>query len=48
MVNFKIYDVTDWITNNCNTHIAKYLKSWRQSGDEICSVKKMFSENIVL
>ena len=46
MVNFKIYDVTDWIINNCNTHIAKYLK--RQSGDEICSVKKMFSENIVL
>ena len=26
MVNFKIYDVTDWSTNNCNTHIAQYLK----------------------
>ena len=24
-VNFKIFDVTDWITNNSNTHIAQYL-----------------------
>ena len=23
--NFKIYDVTTWFTNNCNTHIAQYL-----------------------
>ena len=23
MVNFKIYDVTDWNTSNCNTHIAQ-------------------------
>ena len=26
MVNFKIYDVTDWKTNNNNTHNAQYLK----------------------
>ena len=26
MVNFKIYDVTDWITNNYNMYIAQYLK----------------------
>ena len=26
MVIFRIYDVTDWITNNCNTHIAQYFK----------------------
>ena len=26
MVNFKIYDVTYWETNNYNTHIAQYLK----------------------
>ena len=26
MVNFKIHDVTDWITNVCNIHIAQYLK----------------------
>ena len=25
-VNFKIYDFTAWKTNNCNTHIAQYLK----------------------
>ena len=23
---FKIYDVTTWETNNCNTRIDKYLK----------------------
>ena len=26
----KIYDVTDWFTNNCNTHIAQYLTTLRQ------------------
>ena len=26
IVNFKIYEVTEWTTNNCNTHIAQYLK----------------------
>ena len=25
-VNFKFYDVTAWLTNNCNTHIAQYLE----------------------
>ena len=25
-VNFKFYDVMAWLTNNCNTHIAEYLK----------------------
>ena len=25
--NFKTYDVTRWITNSYNTHIAQYLKS---------------------
>ena len=28
-VNFKTYDVTIWITNNYNTHIAQYLTKWR-------------------
>ena len=23
---FKIFDATDWITNNSNTHITQYLK----------------------
>ena len=26
-VNFKIYDITDWETNNKNTYIVQYLKS---------------------
>ena len=25
-VNFKIYDVTVWLANNCNTHIVQYLE----------------------
>ena len=25
-INFKIYDITDWMTNNYNTYIAQYLK----------------------
>ena len=25
-VNFKFYDATAWLTNNCNTHIAQYLE----------------------
>ena len=27
MVNFKVYDVTDWAKNNDNTNIAQYLKN---------------------
>ena len=26
MVNFNMYDVTDWTANNYNTHITKYFK----------------------
>ena len=26
MIHFKIWDVTAWLTNNCNTHIDQYLK----------------------
>ena len=25
-VDFKFYEVTAWLTNNCNTHIAQYLE----------------------
>ena len=25
-VNFQFYDVSAWLTNNCNTHIAQYLE----------------------
>ena len=39
-VSCKFYDITDWAINNCNTHIAHYLKMDRQSGNEIWSVNK--------
>ena len=26
MVNFKFYDVTTWLTNSWNTHIAQYFE----------------------
>ena len=29
-VNFKIYDITTWETNNCNARIAQYLKEHAQ------------------
>ena len=41
MVNFKIYDVTDWTTNIYNTHIAQYLKKYRRPDNEIWSEYKM-------
>ena len=25
-INFKFYDVTAWLTNNCTTHIVQYLE----------------------
>ena len=35
MVNCKIYDVTDWTTNNYNTHIIQYRKKEKQRNNEI-------------
>ena len=40
-VNFKFYDVTAWLTNNCNTDIAQYLENQKQSDNEIQSVNRM-------
>ena len=39
-VNFKVSDGTNWITNNYNTNIARYLKKQKQSDNEIWSVNK--------
>ena len=39
-VNFNIYYVADWTTNNYNPHIVSYLKKKRQSGNGIWSVNK--------
>ena len=37
-INFKIYDITTWLANDCNIHFDQYLKKHRQSGSEIWSV----------
>ena len=39
--NSKIYDVTDWETNNYNTLIAQYLKKERQPDNEIWSANRI-------
>ena len=39
-VNFKIYNATTWVTENCNTYVNQYLKKERQSGNDIWLVKK--------
>ena len=39
-INFKIYDVTDWTTNNCNTHIAQYLNQQSKPDNQIWSVNR--------
>ena len=39
--NLKFYDVTTWLTNYFNTHVAQYLEEERHSGNEIWSVNRM-------
>ena len=34
-VNFKIYSVKSWETNNSNPHVAQYLNKQRRSDNEI-------------
>ena len=43
-VNFKIYDVTTWLTNNCNTHIAQYLMKEKQPDNQIWSTNRIAQE----
>ena len=45
---FKIYDVINWLTNNCNTHIDRFLKKQRQSDTEIWLVIENHIRNIFL
>ena len=40
-VNFKFYDIADWLTNSCNKHIAQYLEKHKQSDNQISSVNRM-------
>ena len=41
MVNFKIYDVADWASNNYNTHITQYFKNKGQLNNEIWPVNRI-------
>ena len=43
-VNFKIHDVTTWLTNNCNTYIAQYLTRQKQPDNETWSVNRLQQE----
>ena len=47
-VSFKIYDVTDWTTNNGNKHIAHYLKKKRQHVMKFDQLIKYIVRNIFL
>ena len=40
-VNFKIYDVKNWLTNNCNTDIVQYFKKKKQSDNNIGSINRI-------
>ena len=43
-VNFKIFDVINWLTNKCNTHIVQYLTRQRQPDSEMRSVNRIYQE----
>ena len=43
-INFKFYDVTAWLANNCNTHISQYLERKRQSDNDVWSVNRIQHE----
>ena len=48
MVNFKIYDITNWETHKCNTRIIQCLKKQMQSDNEILSFNKIYNmRNII-
>ena len=48
MVNLKIYDVTNWLTNNYNTHIVQYLTKKWQPDNEIWSVGRICNKYFFL
>ena len=40
-INFKIYEVATWLTNNGNTHIAQYLTK-KQPDNETWSIDRIY------
>ena len=47
MISFKIHDVTNWLTNICNTHIAQYLTRQRQPDMKFGQLIEYNKKNIV-
>ena len=47
-VNFKIYDVINWETNDYNTYIVQYREKERQSNNEIGRLVDWNMRNIFL
>ena len=41
-INFKIHDVTAWLTNNYNTHIAQYITKQTQRDNETWSINRIY------
>ena len=51
MVNFKFYNITSWLTNNYNTHIAQYLNIFFETLYTKCrreTSSRLFSEKLKL
>ena len=42
-VNFEIYDVTAWLSNNCKTYIAQYL---RRKGNQTMKFARLIEYNM--
>ena len=40
-VYFKIHDITTWLANNCNTHIAQYFTKKRQPDNDARSINRI-------
>ena len=43
-INFKIYDITDWVKINYNIHIAQYLTKKRRPSNEVLSANRIQHE----
>ena len=47
-VNFKIHDVTAWVTNNHNKHIAQYLTKKSNQAMKLGQLIEYIKRNIFL
>ena len=48
MVIFKIYDITEWTTNNCNTRIVHYVKKQWKADNDIGQLMEYNMKNVFL